>query len=115
MPEPPGGGLLGDHFGNVQPGGAGFRGEEFPGLVGGIVGIIIGAAVARIRSNHPIDLSMWAKGYEALGYDAYVYLNLDPTLLINVAVMVIITGVIAALYPAYKALKNDPADALRIE
>jgi ABC-type antimicrobial peptide transport system permease subunit len=29
--------------------------------------------------------------------------------------MVIITGVIAAIYPAYKALKNDPADALRME
>ena len=84
-------------------------------LVGGIVGIIIGAGVAKIRANHPVDLSMWAKGYEALGYDAYVYLYLEPTLLINVAVMVIITGVIAALYPAYKALKNDPADALRIE
>jgi ABC-type lipoprotein release transport system permease subunit len=84
-------------------------------LVGGVVGIIIGAAVARIRANHPIDLSMWAKGYEALGYDAFVYLSLDPTLLINVAFMVIITGIIAALYPAYKALKNDPADALRIE
>ncbi len=84
-------------------------------LVGGIVGIIMGAVVAKIRSNHPIDLSMWAKGYEALGYDAYVYLYLEPTLLINVAIMVIITGIIAALYPALKALKNDPADALRIE
>jgi len=84
-------------------------------LVGGIVGIIIGAAVAKIRSNHPVDLSIWAKGYEALGYDAFVYLSLEPALLVNVAVMVIITGVIAALYPAYKALKNDPADALRIE
>ena len=84
-------------------------------LVGGVVGIIIGAAVAKIRANHPIDLSMWAKGYEALGYDAFVYLHLEPALLINVAIMVIITGVIAALYPAYKALKNDPADALRME
>jgi len=84
-------------------------------LVGGAVGIIIGGFVARIRSNHPIDLSMWAKGYEALGYDAFVYLHLEPALLINVAIMVIITGIIAALYPAYKALKNDPADALRIE
>jgi len=84
-------------------------------LVGGVVGIIIGAAVAKIRANHPIDLSIWAKGYEALGYDAFVYLHLEPMLLVNVAVMVIVTGVIAALYPAYKALKNDPADALRME
>ena len=84
-------------------------------LVGGILGILIGAGVSEIRSNHPIDLSRWAAGYEALGYDSFVYLSLEPALLVNVAVMVIITGIVAALYPAYKALRNDPADALRIE
>lgn len=84
-------------------------------LVGGVIGILAGAAVAEIRSNHPIDLSMWAAGYEALGYDAFVYLDLQPDLLINVTIMVIFTGIVAAIYPAYKALKNDPADALRME
>lgn len=84
-------------------------------LVGGLLGIAIGAAVARIRSHHPIDLSRWAAGYEAIGYDSFVYLKLQPELLLNVALMVIFTGIIAALYPAYKALRNDPADALRME
>lgn len=84
-------------------------------LVGGILGILIGAGVSEIRSNHPIDLSRWSAGYEALGYDSFVYLQLQPDLLLNVALMVIFTGIIAALYPAYKALRNDPADALRIE
>ncbi|MBC8488291.1 MAG: ABC transporter permease [Bacteroidetes bacterium] len=84
-------------------------------LVGGIVGIIIGAIVSKIGEKHPIDLSMWSEGYQALGYDSFVYTQLQPDLIINVAILVIITGIIAALYPAYKALKNDPADALRIE
>ncbi len=84
-------------------------------LVGGIFGIIIGALVSKIGETHPIDLSMWAEGYQALGYDAYVYTTLQPVLVINVALLVVVTGVLAALYPAYKALKNDPADALRIE
>ena len=84
-------------------------------LTGGVVGIIIGALFSKWRSNVPIDLSMWAQGYEQLGYDAYVYLSLEPIMLVNITILVIITGVIAALYPAYKALKNDPADALRIE
>ena len=84
-------------------------------LVGGVVGIIIGALFAKWKSTSPIDLSMWAQGYEQLGYDAYVYMSLEPVMLVNITIMVIITGVIAALYPAYKALKNDPADALRIE
>jgi ABC-type lipoprotein release transport system permease subunit len=84
-------------------------------LVGGVVGIIIGALFAKWKSTSPIDLSTWAQGYEQLGYDAFVYMSLEPMMLVNITIMVIITGVIAALYPAYKALKNDPADALRIE
>ncbi len=84
-------------------------------LTGGVVGIIIGTAFSNWKSRDPIDLSRWAQGYEQLGYDAYVYMNLEPMMLVNITVMVIFTGIIAALYPAYKALKNDPADALRIE
>ena len=84
-------------------------------ITGGVVGIIIGALFAKWKSVDPIDLSMWAQGYEQLGYDAYVYMDLEPMMLVNITIMVICTGVIAALYPAYKALKNDPADALRME
>jgi len=84
-------------------------------LTGGVVGIIIGALFSKWKSVDPVDLSTWSKGYEQLGYDAFVYMSLDPMMLINITIMVIFTGIIAALYPAYKALKNDPADALRIE
>lgn len=84
-------------------------------LVGGVVGIIIGALFAKWKSTSPIDLSTWAEGYEQLGYDSFVYMSLEPLMLVNITIMVMITGVIAALYPAYKALKNDPADALRME
>ena len=84
-------------------------------LTGGVVGILVGTLFSKWKSTDPIDLSMWAEGYQQLGYDAYVYLSLEPVMIVNVTIMVIITGVIAALYPAYKALRNDPADALRIE
>lgn len=84
-------------------------------LVGGVFGIILGTVASKINEKHPVDLSMWSEGYEQLGYDAFVYTSLQPEFLINVTILVILTGIIAALYPAYKALKNDPADALRIE
>lgn len=84
-------------------------------LTGGVVGIIIGAAFSKWRETKPIDLSAWAQGYEQLGYDAYVYTSLEPVMLVNITILVIVTGIIAALYPAYKALRNDPADALRME
>ena len=84
-------------------------------LTGGVIGILIGAFSSWYFGIHPIDLSMWAEGYQQLGYDAFVYTSVQPELLVNVTIMVIFTGVIAAIYPAYKALKNNPADALRIE
>ncbi|PIF05801.1 MAG: ABC transporter permease [Draconibacterium sp.] len=84
-------------------------------LTGGVVGIFIGSLFSKWKSVDPVDLSTWSQGYEQLGYDAYVYMDLQPTVLVNITIMVIFTGIIAALYPAYKALKNDPADALRIE
>ncbi len=84
-------------------------------LTGGVIGILLGSIVSKLGETTPIDLSMWADGYEQLGYDAYVYTSLDFPMVINITIMVIITGIIAAIYPAYKALKNDPADALRME
>lgn len=84
-------------------------------LTGGITGIVIAYFTAKFGETHPLDLSIWAKGFEQLGYDSLVYTQIDSVLFINTVIMVIITGIIAALYPAYKALKNDPADALRIE
>jgi ABC-type antimicrobial peptide transport system permease subunit len=84
-------------------------------MVGGILGIVIGGLSIYYGETHPVDLSLWAEGYREFGYDAFVYTSLMPGMLINVALLVMITGVIAAIYPAYKALKNNPADALRIE
>jgi len=87
----------------------------FLSLSGGIVGVLLGTAVSKYFETHSIDLSIWGEVYKDLGYDPFVYTSLEYSLLINVTIMVILTGIIASLYPAYKALQNDPADALRIE
>jgi putative ABC transport system permease protein len=84
-------------------------------LSGGVVGIIVGWLISKYFETHALDLSLWSLGYRSLGYDPFVYLKIEPQHLIDTTIMVIITGIVAALYPAYKALKNDPADALRIE
>ncbi len=84
-------------------------------LTGGIIGILFGWAVSSHFGIHPINLSRWAEGYAQLGYDTLVYINIDPGQFVVVTIMVIFTGIIAALYPAYKALRYDPAEALRIE
>jgi len=84
-------------------------------LTGGLLGILLGTLVSKYFETHKIDLSIWGEVYSDLGYDPYVYTSLQPSLLVNVTILVILTGILASLYPAYKALKNDPADALRTE
>jgi len=84
-------------------------------LVGGVAGVIIGSLISKYFETHAINLSRWAKGYSQLGYDTLVYCSLESEMVINVTILVIFTGIIAALYPAYKALKYDPAEALRME
>jgi ABC-type antimicrobial peptide transport system permease subunit len=84
-------------------------------LVGGVTGTLAGSAISKYFETHAIDMSLWAEGYSQLGYDTLVYASIDVSLMISVIIMVIITGIIAAIYPAYKALKHDPAEALRIE
>ena len=84
-------------------------------LTGGIFGIIMGSLVSKYFETHKIDLTVWGDAYSDIGYGSFTYTSLDTSLLINVTILVILTGILASLYPAYKALKNDPADALRTE
>ncbi len=84
-------------------------------LVGGVAGLIVGSLISKYFETHAINLSLWAKGYSQIGYDTMVYCSLEPEMVVNVTILVILTGIIAALYPAYKALKYDPAEALRME
>ncbi len=87
----------------------------FLSLTGGVFGVIFGSLISKYYETHKIDLSLWADGYLELGYDPFVYTRLEWPLLVNVTIMVIITGILASIYPAWKALSYNPANALRIE
>jgi ABC-type lipoprotein release transport system permease subunit len=84
-------------------------------LVGGVMGTLAGSGISKYFETHAIDMSSWSEGYSQLGYDTLVYTSIDVNLMITVIMMVLFTGVIAAIYPAYKALKHNPAEALRME
>lgn len=84
-------------------------------LFGGVVGTLAGSGISKYFETHPIDMSLWAEGYSQIGYNTLVYTSIDFNLMFSVIIMVLFTGVIAAIYPAYRALKHDPAEALRIE
>lgn len=84
-------------------------------LSGGVLGISIGRLVTSFFSVHPIDLSMFAEGLEKYGYNTQIYASLQNQTLVVVTILVILTGIISAVYPARKALKLNPAEATRTD
>lgn len=84
-------------------------------FTGGILGILIGSGITKIFETHPINLSMFAEGLESYGFAAQVYTSLEVNTLIVITILVIITGILSAIYPARKAVKLNPAEATRTE
>lgn len=84
-------------------------------ITGGVFGIGMGALVTKFFETTPIDLSAFSEGLESYGYAAVVYTSLKPEMLVIISILVILTGLLSAIYPARKALKLNPAEATRTD
>ncbi len=87
----------------------------FLSIIGGVAGMIISFLVVRLTANTGIDLSRYAEGFAALGYSADIYPRISTGFFGIVTVLIIITGILSSVYPALKALKLNPAEAIRTE
>jgi len=87
----------------------------FLSLVGGVIGMIISKIVIALTARQGINFSGYKEGFEAMGFTSHIYPHIGNDFFILVTILIILTGILAAIYPALKALKLDPADALRTE
>ena len=87
----------------------------FLSLTGGIFGIVLALATIAVTAKTGIDLSLWAQGLNSAGFDAIIYPEIGLDSVIVVTILVMITGLFSAFYPARKAIKLNPAEAIRID
>jgi ABC-type antimicrobial peptide transport system permease subunit len=88
----------------------------FLSLIGAIAGMIISYVIIWYTGKHGIDLSaLYQEGLEAIGFSAHIFPKLGLSAFVELTLLVILTGIIASIYPARKALKLNPAEALRID
>ena len=85
----------------------------FLALVGAVVGEILSVLVIRYFGRVGIDLTSYAEGMESVGYSAMTFPYLEPYRYLQITVLVVITAIVASVYPALKALKLEPAEAIR--
>ncbi len=81
-------------------------------LVGAPVGLLVAWLTIKYFRHVGIDLSNYSEGLEAFGYSSILYPYVAESTYFIVTIAVIITAIIGALYPAWKAVKLNPVEAL---
>ncbi len=84
-------------------------------FVGAAAGMLCGWLITGILGRTGIYLAGWAEGFEAIGYASRVYPVVTIDFILFTALMVTATAVLSSVWPARKALKLNPVEALRTE
>jgi ABC-type lipoprotein release transport system permease subunit len=84
-------------------------------LTGGVIGMVLSGITVAVLGNTGINFSMWAEGFEAIGYASIVYPKVPFDIFIGISILVIITGILSSIWPARKALSLNPCEAIRTD
>jgi ABC-type lipoprotein release transport system permease subunit len=87
----------------------------FMSVTGALLGVILSVATIWLTGRSGINFAGWAEGLESVGYSAHVYPVIETGFYVFLGIMVILAAMLASVWPARKALKLQPAEAVRDE
>ncbi len=82
-------------------------------LVGCPLGIGLALGTVALTHRTGIDFSNFSEVYSRFGYESVIYPALVLNQLGSIMLLVVITAILSALFPARRALKLKPAEALK--
>jgi ABC-type lipoprotein release transport system permease subunit len=82
-------------------------------LAGCPVGILLAFATIGITQKTGIDFSRFSDVYSSFGYSSIIYPNLTSRQFLIIMVLVLLTALFSALFPARRALQLNPAESLK--
>lgn len=85
----------------------------FLSLTGGILGILLGWLASNHFEKSGINLYFWKEAFGEMGFSSMIYPAIDDSVIFYTAIMVVIAGIVSAIYPALKAIRLKPVEAIR--
>lgn len=82
----------------------------FYALMGGTFGLVIGYVIISYFGTYGLD---FGDAYKDVGFGSLIYTELPAADYLKVSIMVFFMAIIAAIYPALKALSLKPVEAIR--
>lgn len=81
-------------------------------MTGTPIGLFLAAVTLHLLKKSGMDLSHWASGLNKFGMSSVIYPIIDANNFWKVAIAVFITAVLASIYPALKAIRLRPVEAI---
>lgn len=82
-------------------------------VAGSPVGFLISYLTIYYFGIHGIDLSVFSEGLASFGYATVIYTEMEAVVYFKIYIMTFFAALMASIYPAVKALRLKPVEAIR--